>query len=249
MSTIHRFMFDNSFDDGQGPPATPPEPELVEPEPPPEPPPPPPEPTFTLSEVQEQVRAAAEQTRQQAYEEGRQAGRQEVETQAAHALTEALNRVDAHLQHLIQAEQQSRALRAENTRRIALAIVRKLFPAYVRRHGQAEVEAVIAAFLTELSDETKLIIRVHENWLDTMRGHIEGMAQRLGFAGHVTLLADPRLGDLDVRVDWGDGGAERDATALWTEIERIAGDLLRDFPDGPASSGAAAPSPLIPAGA
>jgi len=228
MSNIHKFLFDLSFDpnDGRPPPeaaaAPPPEPE---PEAPPEPPPPPPEPTFTLAELQQQVAMA----RQQGMEAGRAEGRKQAEVDAERALADALNRIDAHLVQLINAEAQGRAKRAEDTVRLSLALVRKLFPAYVRRHGLAEVEGTIAAFLTELSDEPKLIFRVHEIWLDQLKDKVEGMAARHGFAGTVTVIADPRCGELDCRADWGDGGAERDVRALLAEIDRIAGGVLEGF--------------------
>lgn len=232
MGTIQKFLFEESFDDGRSPLR----PEEMEPEPAgPAEPEPPPEPTFTLAELREQIAAAEQAARAQGFEEGRVKGRQEAETADQRALAEALRTVEADLKALVAAEQAARALRAENTVRMVLSIVRKLFPAYVRTHGQAEVEATVAHFLTELLDEPKLVIRVHESRLDALRDRIDDMAGRLGFAGNVGVLADPRLGPLDVRAEWGDGGAERDATAIWTDIERIAGDLLAGFPGGPAA--------------
>ncbi|QJE72554.1 hypothetical protein HHL28_05090 [Aerophototrophica crusticola] len=166
-------------------------------------------------------------------EEGRALGRAEADREADKALADALGRVEQQLAALVRAQQAELALRRENTPRIALSVVRKLFPAFVRRHGLAEVEAVVAGFLEELAEEPKLVIKVHEAWLDRLRERIDALAARHGFPGTVTVLADHRLGELDVKADWGAGGAERDATSLWREIERLAGDLLADRPGGP----------------
>ncbi|HYC03568.1 MAG TPA: hypothetical protein VED40_09765 [Azospirillaceae bacterium] len=229
MSSIHKFQFDVSFDPQDPRPAGEPQAAAPEPEPipapEPEPPPPPPEPTFSLADLQAQVQMA----RQQGIEMGRAEGRQQAEVDAERALTDALNRVDQHMVQLIQAEAAGRHRRDEDTRRLALGIVRKLFPTLVRRHGLAEVEGTVATLLDELRDEPKLVIRVHESWLEAMRERIEGMAARHGFAGVVTVLADPRCGELDCRADWGDGGAERDVGALLAEIDRITGRVLDGF--------------------
>ncbi len=233
MSTIQKFIFDRSFDDGRSPPRhdaeepveAPPEEEA------------PPEPTFTQTELEEKLAQARAEAYGQGFAEGQEKGRADAETEADLALAAALDRVDADLAQLIAAEEAARNARQQNTMRLTLAIVRKLMPAYIAQHGQAEVEAAVTAFLTELVDEVRLVIRVHEKWLDLLRDRIEDMAARHGFAGQVSVLADPRLGELDVKADWGDGGAERDPQALWAEVERIAGDLLAGFPDGPAPAG------------
>lgn len=233
MSSIQKFIFDRSFDDGRSPPRhdeEADEAEAVEEEAPPEP-------TFTQTEVEAQLAAARAEAYGQGFAEGQEKGRADAETEATEALTDALNRVDADLRTLVEAEIAARAARQENTMRLVLAIVRKILPAYIAEHGQAEVETAVSAFLTELVDEVKLVIRVHEKWLDLMRGRIEDMAARHGFAGNVSVLADPRLGELDIKVDWGDGGAERDPQSMWAEVERIAGNLLADFPGGPAPAG------------
>ncbi|WP_114393594.1 FliH/SctL family protein [Oleisolibacter albus] len=223
MPLIRKFQFDQSFDEGADllpPPAA--EPEIMAP---PEPPPPP-EPSFTLSEVQEQIRQASAAAHAAGVEEGRVRGRTEAETETSQALAAALGRVQQSLGALMQAQSDEMALRRDNTVRIALGAVAKLLPAYVQQHGLAEVEAVVGTFLGELADEPKLTIRVHGQWLEALRANIDALATRQGFGGSVSVLADPKLGPLDVKADWGTGGAERDVTRLWADIDRIAGSLL-----------------------
>lgn len=239
--TIQKFLFEHSFDDGRSPARYEEEPEEMEPAEPE----PPPEPTFTLTELREQLAAAEQAAHAMGFAEGRAKGKEEAETEDQRALAAALEAVDANLKTLIGGMLAARQQRAENTVRMALSIVRKLFPLYVRTQGEAEVESTVAHFLTELAEESKLIIRVHESRLDSLRGKIEPMAERQGFAGTLSVLADPRLGPLDVRADWGDGGAERDVTAIWLEIERIAGDVIAGFPDGPATTRSAAPVAVL----
>lgn len=237
MATIQKFLFEQDFEDGSGKPAGKtgkgmPEPE-PEPELPPAPPPPPPPPTFSVEQLQQQVRLAKEQARAAALAEGIAQGKAQAETQDQQELAAALRAVENGLKQLVTAQNQQTQLRSQNTTRIALAITRKLWPGLVERQGLTEIEGVIAAFLEELVEEPKLVFRVHERWFDELRGRIGDMAMRHGFGGQVNVLADPKLAEMDVKVDWAAGGAEREVGRLWAEIERLAGDLLADFPGGP----------------
>jgi len=232
MATIQKFVFDQDFDKGNAPALAAPEPE-PEPELPPAPPPPPPPPTFSVEELQTQVKMAREQARAKALEEGRLQGMREAETAAQQELAAALRAVESGLSHLVAVQNQERELRHVNTSRLVLAIIRKLWPGMVAHSGLAEIESVIASFLEELAEEPKLVFRVHERWFDVLRGKIEDMALRHGFGGQVIVLADPKLREMDVKADWAAGGAERDVNAMWADIERIAGNTLQGLPGGP----------------
>ncbi|MFY8094138.1 MAG: hypothetical protein ACOVN0_11745 [Niveispirillum sp.] len=243
MATIQKFLFEQDFEDGFGNPArkaagAAPQPE-PEPELPPAPPPPPPPPTFSLEQLQQQVRLAKEQARAAALTEGIAQGKAQAETQDQQELAAALRAVENGLKQLVTVQNQQAQLRQENTTRIALAIARKLWPGLVERQGLTEIEGVIAAFLEELVEEPKLVFRVHERWFDELRGRIGDMAMRHGFGGQVNVLADPKLGEMDVKVDWAAGGAEREVGRLWADIERLTGNLLADFPGGPEQLGGA----------
>jgi flagellar assembly protein FliH len=232
MATIQKFVFDQDFDDGAAPKLAAPEP-VPEPELPPAPPPPPPPPTFSVEELQAQVKMAREQARAKALEEGRLQGIQQAETAAQQELAAALRAVENGLGNLLAVQNQERELRQVNTSRLVLGIVRKLWPGMVARDGLAEIESVITSFLEELAEEPKLVFRINERWFEELRGKIDDMAIRHGFGGQVIVLADPKLREMDVKVDWAAGGAERDVNALWADIERIAGNSLQGMPGGP----------------
>lgn len=237
MATIQKFLFEEDFEDPTAPGAAanqPAEPEPEEPPPPPSPPPPPPPPTFSLEDLQRQVQLAKEQARNQALNEGRAQGKEQAEVAAQQELSAALRATESALQRLLSVQNAETEARRDNTTRLVLAIMRKLWPGLVEHQGLAEIEGVIAAFLAELAEEPKLVFRVNERWFDELRGRIGDMAMRHGFGGQVNVLADPKLGEMDIKVDWAAGGAEREVGKLWADIERMAGNLLADFPGGPA---------------
>lgn len=235
MATIQKFLFEEDFEDPAANAAAsqPVDPALAEPPPPPSPPPPPPPPTFSLEDLQRQVQLAKEQARNQALTEGRAQGKEQAEIAAQQELSAALRATESALKQLLAVQNAETQARRDNTTRLVLAIMRKLWPGLVEHQGLSEIEGVIAAFLAELAEEPKLVFRVNERWFDELRGRIADMAMRHGFGGQVNVLADPKLGEMDIKVDWAAGGAEREVGKLWADIERLAGDVLSGFPGGP----------------
>lgn len=246
MSSVRKFLFDESFDielpHHRRKAAAAPEPE-PEPEPPPEPaPPPPPPPTFSEAELEaarKQAHADGEKAGRsagygQGYGEGHVAGRKEgveqarreVEAQVAARCTAALEKIAAGVDALIADRAAGAAARRDEPVLIALAIVRKLMPELARRHGLAEVEALVRSCLAELIDEPRLVVRVAPDMADPVREELDALSGARGFGARLMVVDEPALGRGDCRIEWAEGGAERDIARTLNEIETIAARLM-----------------------
>ena len=102
---------------------------------------------------------------------------------------------------------------------LALAIVKKLHPALVERQGLAEIEAVLAQCLESLKQEPRLVAYVHSARLDALQERLAQLSASSGFEGRVVLIGDDEMGQSDCRVEWADGGVEREAGRIWRAIE------------------------------
>jgi flagellar assembly protein FliH len=60
---------------------------------------------------------------------------------------------------------------------------------------------------------------------------IDTIATRRGFAGKVVLLAETSVAPGDCRIEWADGGVERDSARLWRDIDLAVARLLGDGED------------------
>ncbi len=159
--------------------------------------------------------------RQAAFAEGRETGRAEamaeIEARAAAALEQAARQLEA-----LGAAQEAAARRmTEQGIAIAAAIAGKAAPDLARRNALGEIEHVVADCLKRLAEEPRVVVRVHDSLLDPLRGRVDRLAEASGFAGTIVLLADANLAEGDCRVEWADGGAERDTARLWQEIETV----------------------------
>lgn len=171
----------------------------------------PPAPTFSEDEL-----AAA---RAEGYAAGHTEGRTEVtrsiEQQAAKALTvlgQQLTAMNGRFEDI-------RASAIESGVAVVAAAARKIVPELARRNSLGEIEHVVRESLHALYDEPRVVIRAHDDVVAILQERIEGLAAACGFSGKVVLFGDEQFADTDCRVEWADGGAERNLDELWRRIE------------------------------
>lgn len=250
--SVRRFQFDDSFDadspfsarrkakaEPEPPPPPPPPPE-------PEPPPPPPEPTFSEAEV-----AAA---KAQGYKEGEKAGHaagyakgmtdgygngaKEGREQAAREiqgtvdaqLAGALENIASGIAEMLAERNATNVMRRDQPVHIAMAILRKVLPESARRGALNEIEGLVHQCLTEMVDEPRFVVRVAEELQGEVRERLETLADEGGFSTRLIVVGDPSIGYSDCRIEWADGGMERDTNQLLDDVSHVMESLLEAPP-------------------
>ena len=185
-----------------------------------------------------------ERARAEGHEAGKKSGAQEAMQSIEQKISQTMNAVSAQLNGLSQAQVESHERQSREALEVALTVVRKIFPRLAGRHGLDEVESVVCDCLERLRDEPRIVIRVADAVLDQVQARIGELAARAGFEGKIVYLAQDGLNPGDVRVEWADGGAERDSERLWREIEQITGRVAGpDTPEATATAPAPAAAP------
>jgi flagellar assembly protein FliH len=174
----------------------------------------PPPPMFTEAEMQ----GACDIARRKGEEAGATRGRNEAiaafDKQVAATLS-TIAQQTAAIAKGIAAEAQAAGKSVD----LAMAIVRKLHPALVERQGLAEIESVLAQCLESLKQEPRLVAYVHSARLDALQERLTQLSASSGFEGRVVLIGDDAMGESDCRVEWADGGVEREAGRIWRAVE------------------------------
>ncbi len=174
----------------------------------------PPPPMFTEAEMQ----GACDVARRKGEEAGIARGRSEAiaafDKQVA-AMLGTIAQQTAAIAKSLAAEAQAAGKSVD----LALAIVRKLHPALVERHGLSEIESVLGQCLESLKQEPRLVAYVHSARLDALQERLAQLSASSGFEGRVVLIGDDAMGESDCRVEWADGGVEREAGRIWRTIE------------------------------
>lgn len=206
-----KYMFDVDFgrpQSGAQPaamaaPEAAPEPEIVEEEPPP--------PTFSEEELNF--------AREAAFEQGREMGIAEATEATDRMIATALTSLSTQMDQVFRTQAEANDSNARNAARVALAVVKKMLPAACEHYAFDEVAKVVEEVVGHILDEPRIIVRVAEVLVGPVQERLEAVAERQGFEGRVVVQADGRLAPGDARVEWTDGGAERDQARLMQEIE------------------------------
>lgn len=165
----------------------------------------------------EQIDAIKQEAHDQGFTAGRQAG---LDAQlAAHA--ELLTRLDQHILTLTQSLSTLHEQEDKKTRAIIPAIIRRLMPELVKQHGMNEIEALVSQVMRDMQQEKRLVIRLNESEVSLMNEKIQSMANNEAFVGTLTVLADPSVAAGDCRIEWDNGGIERNTNANLSTIDTL----------------------------
>lgn len=179
-------------------------------------------PTITLIE-HERRRADAES---QAYRNGFAAGQEQAQQEAAQRIAAALAVIADGLDRL------DGALTAIETRleteavEVAVAVAAKLAPALLAREPLVEISALATDCFHHLVAAPHVAVRVGSGIYDTAKEKIEEIARARGFEGRLAMTPDETLAAGDCRIEWADGGVNRDQSATASAIDEMVGRYI-----------------------
>jgi flagellar assembly protein FliH len=150
------------------------------------------------------------------YETGLQTARNEIQAAAA----QALDGINGELQQIAERHAQAILEIQADAANLAMAIANKLAPALMRQQPLEEVRELIADCLSQMNTEPRIVVRVAEALVDELNDSIDDVAAQSGFAGKLVLIGEPALRDADCRIEWADGGSERDLAVLMSQVEQ-----------------------------
>jgi flagellar assembly protein FliH len=152
------------------------------------------------------------------YDSGFAAGSKASSQSQAQHLNTVVTRIAEHVGHLLQQTEDERQQKETLMREAVLAVARKILPDFNRRHGLQEIEAIVAGVIGEMASEPRLVMRVNEGQFDSIDASLKSVTEKQGYTGKIVLLADAAVSADDCRIEWADGGIERNLEALWKNI-------------------------------
>jgi flagellar assembly protein FliH len=141
---------------------------------------------------------------------------------------------------LLAASEQHHAAIHRDAVALMQAIVRKVAPSLARRAALDEVAAFTLNCLREALDEPRVVLRVPDALFEAVQRDVAPLASSTGFAGKLVIIADDAMPPCDCRVEWADGGAERDFARVWQDIDAA---IARTLDNLTSAATAAAPAP------
>lgn len=176
-------------------------------------------PTITVVEA-ERRRADAES---QAHRKGFAAGLAQAQGEANQRIANALGVIADGLERL------NRALTGIETRleheavEVAVAVASKLAPELIAREPFAEISALATDCFRQLVTTPHIVVRISADIYDSGKEKLEQIARARGFEGRLVVLSDNTLAAGDCRIEWSEGGVNRDQAAVLAAINEAVG--------------------------
>jgi flagellar assembly protein FliH len=211
MATPVKFLFDTEFDSVVGEPRSDePVDELHE--------------DILLPEVYsaDDIKAASEQEFSRGERAGAEQAGTQIEAEIAQSLKQLCGQVDALTADYNRTQQQI----GRDATELAVAIARKLSSTLVARAPMAEMETMIRSCLSEQHSEPKIVARVSDQMITRLKNRVDNLTSQSGFLGDLVLIADDSLVGSACRVEWADGGAERNPRALESAVETAVNNFI-----------------------
>lgn len=130
-----------------------------------------------------------------------------------------LTDISSSLALMISRHEEQIASMEKNAISLVLAIVKKLAPAIVNDRPLSEIENLVKECLRNNPLEPRIVIRVDEQMLPQLRKKIDSLQTESDYSGQIVLISDTMSNLSDCRIEWIDGGAERDFESLMSAIE------------------------------
>jgi flagellar assembly protein FliH len=166
-------------------------------------------PTITLAE--HAVKLAEAETA--AHRSGYADAQADAQVEADRRMADALERIAVNLAAAINALQAIETRLECEAVEVAVAVARKLAPALIAREPFAEISALASDCFRELVAAPHLAVRVNDALYATAREKLDDIVRARSFQGRLVVLAEPDIAVGDCRIEWADGGVNRDSAA------------------------------------
>jgi flagellar assembly protein FliH len=176
-------------------------------------------PTFSEDEL--------ETAKNEAYQMGHTAGFKESNDGFEHRIAESLDVATGSFSRLAAAQAKANENMVLDGLKLSAKLVQTMMPKMIERHGATEIEAAVTQALQEIIEEPSVTVTVHSDLAEKMADRLQAIAQQSGLGGKLSVTEDDSMGLSDCRVSWGEGGAERNADAVWAQAEEA---LERNLP-------------------
>lgn len=204
MATPVKFTFDNAFDGGA---------------------------SAKLEAELDTLRAEMEVAKNQAFQQGVEQGFAQGHDEAMGAIERNLAENFAQVQQTLLAIFESRAQfelqMRQFTAHIAYVVGQRLATNLMAKYPLAEIEPLVTECLADIYEEPRVLIRVHPELVEPMKERVEPLKMNTAFQGEVIILGEPSFTPQDVRVEWPNGGAERDMNRTIQQIEEIVARFIQ----------------------
>lgn len=172
-----------------------------------------PEVSYTQEELDEKIKIAE----QNAYENGFKSAQSSIEA----SLKEVLSDINNKLVNIITDADAMNKTLEQQSMDVVMAVVRKLVPTLEAENALDIVNKFISENFNNFKNESKLSFYIHPDIISYVQKTIAALAKSHDFEGKIALHKDSSLAVGDCRVEWENGGVERNGAEMLNKVAEI----------------------------
>jgi flagellar assembly protein FliH len=174
-------------------------------------------PTITVVEAERRRADAESQAHRKGFAAGQAQAQGEINQRIAAALAVIADGIDKLNRGLegIEARLETEAVQ------VSVAVAGKLAPALIAREPFAEISALATECFRHLVTTPHIVVRISAGIYEAAHGKLEEIARARGFEGRLMVLSDETMAPGDCRIEWADGGVNRDEAATKSAIDEV----------------------------
>jgi flagellar assembly protein FliH len=161
------------------------------------------------------------------YRRGYAAAKAEILAEAEKCTAAALERIAAALEGLMRGLSGVEAMLETEAVDVAVAVGKKLAAALIEREPLAEISALAMDCFRHLVTAPHVVVRVNDAQHASVGRPLEEMVRARGLASHLVVLAEPDIQTGDCRIEWADGGVNRDRSATEAVIDEAVSRYVK----------------------
>jgi flagellar assembly protein FliH len=161
------------------------------------------------------------------YRRGYATAKAEIVSEAEQRSAAALERIAVALESVLRGLSGVEAMLETEAVDVAVAVAKKLAAALVEREPLAEISALAMDCFRHLVTAPHVVVRVNDAQHTSVGKPIEEMVRARGLASHLVVLAEPDIATGDCRIEWADGGVNRDRAATEAVIDEAVSRYVK----------------------
>jgi flagellar assembly protein FliH len=159
----------------------------------------------------------------QAHRKGFAAGQAQAQGEAEQRIATALGLIADGLARLDRALGGIEARLETEAVQVAVAVAGKLAPELIAREPFTEISALVGDCFRQLVTTPHIMVRVSADIHDMAKDKLEEIARARGFEGRLMVTGDDAMAAGDCRIEWAEGGVNRDEAATLAIIDDVVG--------------------------
>jgi flagellar assembly protein FliH len=167
----------------------------------------------------EQVDALKKESHDAGFAAGKDAGKEEQALLLATVMATVGKNLDMLMKNIETLSHEQDA----HTRQLVMAIAKKIVPDFAARNGLQEIETLLSDTIRQMAREPRLVVRVNEAHLGAVNERIQALTAQHAYSGQVIVMADAEVASGDCRIEWAEGGIERNTQTTWNTVEQTMG--------------------------